>query len=208
MEEIEFSNGARAIPTELEDCYIIKPAVFGDNRGYFSPYYIDEQMKSIGFKEVVQTNRSKSAKNVLRGLHFQEEPFAQAKIVEVINGAAVDVVVDIREGSPTYGKSIAVLLMPYDKDIKDSGNQLFVPRGFAHGFVSLKDDTVFQYLVDNKYAPESEGGILWNDDVVKDTWDEVFASYDLSGENLNLSEKDKVRKPLSLSPTYFRYGEK
>lgn len=95
MEEIRFSNGSRAIPTNLEDCYIIEPAVFGDNRGYFSPYFMAEHMDQLGFERVVQTNRSLSSKGVLRGLHFQKNPFAQAKIVEVLNGKAIDVVVDM-----------------------------------------------------------------------------------------------------------------
>ena len=102
---------------------------------------------------VVQANRSKSSKGVVRGLHFQKNPKCQAKIVEVIKGSAIDVVVDIRENSPTYGKSFSVLLT------EDNNRQLFVPRGFAHGFVSLEDDTIFQYLIDNDYAPDMEGGI-------------------------------------------------
>ena len=115
MEEIVFSNGSRAIPTNLQDCYIIEPAVFGDNRGYFSPYFIANNMEQLGFERVVQTNRSLSSKGVLRGLHFQKNPFAQAKIVEVLAGKAIDVVVDMRVGSPTYGMFTDVLLMPYNK---------------------------------------------------------------------------------------------
>ena len=139
----------KKIATELNDCYIIEPSVFGDNRGYFSPYFIQKDFDELGFERVVQTNRSKSGKGVLRGLHFQKEPMTQAKIVEVISGAAIDVVVDMRVESSTYGKSTAVLLTPYDKDKENSGRQLFVPRGFAHGFLSLEDNTVFQYLIDN-----------------------------------------------------------
>ena len=117
MEEIVFSNGSRAIPTNLQDCYIIEPAVFGDNRGYFSPYFIQNDLEKldIKFEKVVQANRSKSSKGVLRGLHFQKNPFAQAKIVEVLAGKAIDVVVDMRVGSPTYGMFTDVLLMPYNK---------------------------------------------------------------------------------------------
>lgn len=208
MEEINFSNGTKAIPTNLEDCYIIEPKVFGDNRGYFCPYFLKEYMKYLGFKRVVQTNRSMSSKNVLRGLHFQKRPYAQAKIVEVISGKAVDVVVDIRKGSPTYGESTSVLLTPYDANIENSGRQLFVPRGFAHGFISLEDNTTFQYLVDNKYKPKSEGGILWRDEVVRDLWEYIFVCYDIDFNELILSDKDEIRPSLDESPTYFKYKKR
>ena len=191
----------KKIETELKDCYIIEPAVFGDNRGYFSPYFIQKDFDELGFEKVVQTNRSKSGKGVLRGLHFQKKPKTQAKIVEVISGAAIDVVVDMRADSPTYGKSTSVLLTPYNKDIEGSGRQLFVPRGFAHGFVSLEDDTVFQYLIDNDYAPETEGGILWNDPDLGINWEEIFEKYDI--EKPLLSEKDQVHPRLVDSPKYF-----
>ena len=191
----------KKIETELKDCYIIEPSVFGDNRGYFSPYFIQKDFDELGFEKVVQTNRSKSGKGVLRGLHFQKKPKTQAKIVEVISGAAIDVVVDMRADSPTYGKSTSVLLTPYNKDIEGSGRQLFVPRGFAHGFVSLEDDTVFQYLIDNDYAPETEGGILWNDPDLGINWEEIFEKYDIK-EPL-LSEKDQVHPRLVDSPKYF-----
>lgn len=208
MEEKIFANGTKAIPTGLEDCYIIDPHVFGDNRGYFVPYFLQEYMRELGFERVVQTNRSKSSRGVLRGLHFQMEPYAQAKIVEVINGAAVDVVVDMREGSPTYGKSTSVLLTPFDPSDPTSGKQLFVPRGFAHGFVSLKDDTIFQYLIDNDYAPQYEGGIYWNDDGLDINWEQIFRKYNLSASDIELSEKDQCRPELKNSPTYFEYKKK
>lgn len=207
MEEIKFNNGTKAIPTNLQDCYVIEPRVFGDNRGYFSPYFLQEYMQELGFQKVVQTNRSLSSKGVLRGLHFQQDPYAQAKIVEVITGAAVDVVVDIREGSPTYGKSTSVLLTPYNQDIIGSGRQLFVPRGFAHGFVSLKDNTTFQYLIDNDYKPEMEGGILWNDPSLDVNWDEILINNDLSENDIQLSDKDTKRLALKDSPTYFKYNK-
>lgn len=205
MEEIKFSNGSRAIKTNLEDCYIIEPAVFGDNRGYFSPYFIDENMHKLGFERVVQTNRSLSSKGVLRGLHFQKNPFAQAKIVEVINGKAIDVVVDMRIGSKTYGKSTEVLLMPYDKNIPESGRQLYVPRGFAHGFISLEDNTLFQYLIDNEYQPKYEDGILYNDPDLDIPWEDIFNHYGLKSEDILLSEKDKVRIPLKDKEEEFIY---
>ena len=192
----------KKIATELNDCYIIEPSVFGDNRGYFSPYFIQKDFDELGFERVVQTNRSKSGKGVLRGLHFQKEPMTQAKIVEVISGAAIDVVVDMRVESSTYGKSTAVLLTPYDKDKENSGRQLFVPRGFAHGFLSLEDNTVFQYLIDNDYAPSHEGGIFWNDPDLGIDWEGMMKKYDIK-EPL-LSEKDQVHPLLKASPVYFK----
>ena len=192
----------KKIATELNDCYIIEPSVFGDNRGYFSPYFIQKDFDELGFERVVQTNRSKSGKGVLRGLHFQKEPMTQAKIVEVISGAATDVVVDMRVESSTYGKSTAVLLTPYDKDKENSGRQLFVPRGFAHGFLSLEDNTVFQYLIDNDYAPSHEGGIFWNDPDLGIDWEGMMKKYDIK-EPL-LSEKDQVHPLLKDSPVYFK----
>ena len=192
----------KKIATELNDCYIIEPSVFGDNRGYFSPYFIQKDFDELGFERVVQTNRSKSGKGVLRGLHFQKEPMTQAKIVEVISGAAIDVVVDMRVESSTYGKSTAVLLTPYDKDKENSGRQLFVPRGFAHGFLSLEDNTVFQYLIDNDYAPSHEGGIFWNDPDLGIDWEGMMKKYDIK-EPL-LSEKDQVHTLLKDSPVYFK----
>lgn len=189
----------KKIPTNLEDCYILEPDRFGDDRGYFSPYFIQNDLEKldIKFEKVVQANRSKSSKGVVRGLHYQKDPKCQAKIVEVIKGAAIDVVVDIREGSPTYGMSTSVLLTP------DNNRQLFVPRGFAHGFVSLEDDTIFQYLIDNDYAPDMEGGILWNDSDLGIDWQEMFEKYDI--KNPNLSEKDKVRKKLKETDIHFKY---
>ena len=192
----------KKIATELNDCYIIEPSVFGDNRGYFSPYFIQKDFDELGFERVVQTNRSKSGKGVLRGLHFQKEPMTQAKIVEVISGAAIDVVVDMRVESSTYGKSTAVLLTPYDKYKENSGRQLFVPRGFAHGFLSLEDNTVFQYLIDNDYAPSHEGGIFWNDPDLGIDWEGMMKKYDIK-EPL-LSEKDQVHPLLKDSPVYFK----
>ena len=191
----------KIIETELQDCYIIEPNRFGDDRGYFSPYFIQEDYdkNKIKFERVVQANRSKSSKGVVRGLHFQKDPKCQAKIVEVINGKAIDVVVDIREGSPTYGKYTSVLLT------SDNNRQLFVPRGFAHGFISLEDNTIFQYLIDNDYAPNLEAGILWNDPELNIPWDEMFSEYGI--DKPLLSEKDQKHLVLSKSPNYFTYKE-
>lgn len=139
------------IDTELKDCYILEPTRFGDARGYFSAPFIDEEYRKLGFQGLKQVSRSKSAKGVLRGMHFQKGDYAQAKVVEAVQGAVIDVVVDLRKDSPSYGKWTSVLLTP------ENGRQLYVPRGFAHGFISLEDDTVFQYFVDNVYAPDQEG---------------------------------------------------
>lgn len=179
----------RKIETELKDCYILEPDRYGDDRGYFSPYFIQKNLDDLGFEKVVQANRSKSSKGVVRGLHFQKDPKCQAKIVEVISGSAIDVVVDMRVDSETYGKSISVLLTP------NNNRQLFVPRGFAHGFVSLEDNTIFQYLIDNDYAPNLEGGILWNDPDLNIPWEDIFKEYGI-GEPI-LSEKDIDREPLN-----------
>ena len=183
--------------TNLKDCFVLEPKRFGDERGYFSQYFTLSDFKDAGipFEGVVQANRSKSGKGIVRGLHFQKDPYCQAKIVECVHGAVLDCVVDIREGSPTYGDWTSVLLTP------ENGKQLFVPRGFAHGFVSLKDDTLFQYLVDNVYAPLSEGGIAWDDPDINIDWQ--FDEYGITTPVL--SEKDSKRLTLKQSPTYFKY---
>ena len=195
----------KKIATELQDCYILEPSVFGDERGYFSPFFIQKEMDKEGIKfyGVVQCNRSKSAKGVVRGLHFQKNPKCQTKLVEVIQGSAIDVVVDIREGSPTYGKHTAVLLKPYDANDKESGRQLYVPRGFAHGFISLEDNTIFQYLIDNDYAPDYEGGIYWNDPELGIDWEGMFKKYGI--DKPITSEKDTKHLVLGKSPKYFQY---
>ena len=197
----------KKIATELKDCYILEPSVFGDERGYFSPFFIQKEMdkEEIKFYGVVQCNRSKSAKGVVRGLHFQKNPKCQTKLVEVIQGSAIDVVVDIREGSPTYGKYTAVLLKPYDANDKESGRQLYVPRGFAHGFISLEDNTIFQYLIDNDYAPDYEGGIYWNDPELGIDWEGMFKKYGI--DKPITSDKDTKHLVLGKSPKYFYYGK-
>ena len=186
----------KKIETNLLDCFIIEPDRFGDERGYFSPYFIQKNFDDLGFERVVQTNRSKSCKGVVRGLHFQQEQKVQPKIVEVIKGSAIDVVVDMREDSETFGQWTKVLLT------EDNNRQLFVPRGFAHGFVSLEDDTIFQYLIDNDYAPELEGGILWNDPEIGIDWDKIFEEYNI--ETPILSAKDENRETLQKCKTRFR----
>lgn len=154
------------IPTNLKDCFIIVPDKFGDERGYYSPFYVELHNKknSLAFHGMVQGSRSMSNKGVLRGLHFQEDPLCQAKLVECLSGEVLDVVVDLRKDSPTYKQWTSVILNP------ENGKQLLVPRGFAHGFLSLKDHSLFQYLVDNDYAPSKESGFFWNDPDLKIDW--------------------------------------
>ena len=180
----------KKIQTNLKDCFIIEPDKFGDNRGYYSPFFVEEKniFEGLTMKTVAQGARSMSGKGIVRGLHFQKDPYTQAKFVECINGSVIDVVVDIRKDSPTYGQYTSVLLS------SENGRQLYVPRGFAHGFVSLEENTIFQYLVDNDYKPSHEDGILWNDSDLNIKWDDLFEKYNI--KNPILSDKDKVRKQL------------
>lgn len=183
------------IKTELEGVVILEPRLFKDDRGYFfesfSQREFDEKVRPVKF---VQDNESKSVYGVLRGLHFQKPPFAQSKLVRVIQGAVLDVAVDIRVGSPTYGKHVAVELTA------ESHRQLFIPRGFAHGFSVLTDEVVFQYKCDNFYAPQSEGAIAWNDPALGIDWRIPEAS-------VILSEKDKHHPLLKDLPETFYYSE-
>lgn len=177
------------IATELKDCYILEPARFGDARGYYSPVYIEPELAELGFQGVKQISRSKSGKGILRGMHFQKGDFAQAKIVEVVQGSVVDVVVDMRPESPSYRKWTSVLLTP------ENNRQLYIPRGFAHGFLSLEDDTIFQYFVDNAYAPEQEDGTAWDDPEINIEWQKLFAEHGI--DEPMLSEKDQHRHTLT-----------
>lgn len=183
------------IKTELEGVVILEPRLFKDDRGYFfesfSQREFDEKVRPVKF---VQDNESKSVYGVLRGLHFQKPPFAQSKLVRVIQGAVLDVAVDIRVGSPTYGKHVAVELTA------ENHRQLFIPRGFAHGFSVLTDEVVFQYKCDNFYAPQSEGAIAWNDPALGIDWRIPEAS-------VILSEKDKHHPLLKDLPETFYYSE-
>jgi len=166
------------IKTDIPEVLIIEPAVFGDARGYFLESYNKKAFEeNIGAVHFVQDNESKSSKGVVRGLHFQKPPFTQAKLVRCIEGAVLDVAVDIRRGSPTYGKHVAVKLTGENK------KQLFVPRGFAHGFAVLSETAIFSYKVDNTYAPEYDGGILWNDAALQIDWN-------LAEKEVKLSDKD------------------
>ena len=174
------------IPQSIPEIVLIEPQVHGDQRGYFvETFRQDKFEKAIGYKvNFIQDNESKSSKGVLRGLHFQLPPFAQSKLVRVIEGEVLDVAVDIRQGSPTFGKHEAVILNDQNK------RQLFVPRGFAHGFVVLSDTAIFSYKVDNYYSPECDKGLLFEDPGLKIDWK-------LPKEKLKLSEKDLKQPGLS-----------
>lgn len=181
------------IKTEIPEVVIIEPKVFGDSRGYFLESYNKKEFeKNVIITEFIQDNESKSSKGVLRGLHFQKPPFEQAKLVRCIKGKVLDVAVDIRKGSPTYGKHVAVELS------EDNKRQLFVPRGFAHGFVVLSENAIFAYKVDNWYAPDYDSGIMWNDSDLNIDWM-------ISSDEVLLSEKDKNLTFLKDLDTPFNY---
>ncbi|MDI3521033.1 MAG: dTDP-4-dehydrorhamnose 3,5-epimerase [Anaerophaga sp.] len=171
------------IPTQVKDCVIIEPKVFGDHRGYFFESYNQKQFeKHIGKVDFVQDNESRSSRGVLRGLHFQLPPYNQAKLVRCIEGEVLDIAVDLRKDSPTFKKYVSVKLSSENK------KQLFVPRGFAHGFVVLSPTAIFAYKVDNWYAPEHDSGIIWNDP-------EIGVDWQISKKDILLSDKDSTLKP-------------
>ena len=182
------------IQTEIPGVVIIEPKVFGDERGYFfeswSQKDFDEQVRPIKF---VQDNESKSSYGVLRGLHFQKGKHAQSKLVRVVKGKVLDVAVDIRKGSHTFGKHVAVELT------EDNHRQFFVPRGFAHGFVVLSETAVFQYKCDNLYAPTEEGALAWDDP-------EIGIDWGVPADKVILSAKDKVHPMLKESTELFDYN--
>lgn len=167
------------LQTDIPGVVIIEPKIFGDDRGYFFESWsqddFDKQVRPIKF---VQDNESKSCYGVLRGLHFQKGRNAQSKLVRVVKGRVLDVAVDIRKGSPTFGKHVAVELT------QDNHRQLFVPRGFAHGFVVLSEEAIFQYKCDNLYAPQSEGALAWDDP-------EISIDWKVPSDKIILSTKDK-----------------
>ncbi|MDQ7043831.1 MAG: dTDP-4-dehydrorhamnose 3,5-epimerase [Sulfurimonas sp.] len=181
--------------TAIPDVVIIEPQVHGDERGYFvETFRADKLEEFLGFKiNFCQDNESKSSRGVLRGLHYQLHPAAQTKLVRVIQGSVLDVAVDIRKDSPTFGQHVSVELSAENK------KQMFVPRGFAHGFVVLEDDTIFAYKVDNYYSPQNDRGILFSDEALSINWQVPF-------DELNLSAKDKVQPKLSETDDLFEYG--
>ena len=175
----------KVIKTKLEGVVIIEPQVFFDDRGYFfesfSQQRFNEQVAPITF---VQDNESKSSYGVLRGLHFQKPPFAQSKLVRVVKGKVLDVAVDLRKGSPTFGQYESVVLSEENK------RQFFIPQGFAHGFAVLSEEAIFQYKCDNYYAPQSEGSVRWNDPTTAIDWQ-------LPEKDIILSAKDEKAPLLS-----------
>ena len=167
------------IQTEIDGVWLIEPTVFSDERGYFMEAFKKEEFEAnIGPVDFVQDNESKSSFGVLRGLHYQKGEHSQAKLVRVIKGEVLDVAVDLRKSSPTFGKHVCVLLSEENK------RQFFIPRGFAHGFAVLSDEAIFTYKVDNKYAPQSEASIIYNDATLGIDWP-------LAESQMLLSPKDK-----------------
>jgi len=183
------------IRTEIEDVVIVEPQVHGDERGYFIETFREDKLEDfLEYKiDFCQDNESKSSKGVLRGLHYQLAPYAQTKLVRVIQGRVLDIAVDIRKNSPTFGKHVAVELSSKNK------KQLLVPRGFAHAFVVLEDNTIFSYKVDNYYNPECDRGIAFNDEALDIDWI-------LNTNELNLSAKDKNQPKFSETNELFEYG--
>lgn len=184
----------KVITTDIEGVVILQPDVFGDNRGYFleswSQPRFDEAVRPIRF---VQDNESKSRYGVLRGLHYQKGKYAQSKLVRVVKGRVLDVAVDIRRGSPTFGRYVAVELS------EENHLQLFIPRGFAHGFSVLSEEAVFQYKCDNLYAPDKEGAIAWDDPTIDIDWR-------LPAEDIVLSAKDAAHPTLTDATDLFDYN--
>ncbi|WP_300723060.1 dTDP-4-dehydrorhamnose 3,5-epimerase [uncultured Alistipes sp.] len=184
----------KVLKTPLEGVVIIEPRLFEDSRGYFSESFsqrdFDAQVAPVRF---VQDNESRSCYGVVRGLHFQRPPFAQAKLVRCVRGAVLDVAVDIRRGSPTFGQHVAVELT------EENHRQLFIPRGFAHGFSVLSDVALFQYKCDNPYAPQSEGAIAWDDPALGIDWR-------IPAPRILLSAKDAAHPRLAEADLPFEYN--
>lgn len=183
------------IRTGIEDVIVCEPQLFGDERGYFFETFRQDKLEEfLGFNiHFCQDNESKSTFGVLRGLHYQLPPHAQTKLVRVIKGRVLDVAVDIRKGSPSFGKHVAVELTSENK------KQLLVPRGFAHGFVVLSDEAIFAYKVDNYYNPESDRGIAFDDEYLNIDWS-------ISNKKIKLSDKDKRQSSFNDSE-YFNFKE-
>ena len=176
------------IKTDLEGVFIIQPKVLNDARGYFFEAWKKEEFEEhVGNVNFVQDNESKSTRGVLRGLHYQKGEFAQAKLVRVIKGRVLDVAVDLRRSSKTFGRYVAVELSDENK------RQLFIPRGFAHGFLVRSDEAIFTYKVDNAYAPQAEACILWKDEDINVDW--------------NVDEKEIVMSEKDLRACYLREAE-
>jgi len=181
------------IPQSIPDVLLIEPKVHGDSRGYFMESFRQDLLDDFLGYEVnfVQDNESKSSKGVLRGLHYQLPPYAQSKLVRVIEGRVLDVAVDIRQSSPTFGQYVSKELS------SDNRHQLFIPRGFAHGFVVLSESAVFAYKVDNYYSPDDDRGIAYHDQEINIDWM-------LKSDELKLSDKDKLHPVLSKTKDLFK----
>jgi len=181
------------IPQSIKDVILIEPTIHGDDRGYFIETFRQDLLEeAVGFRvNFVQDNESKSTKGVLRGLHYQLPPYTQAKLVKVIEGSVLDIALDIRKSSPTFGQHVSLELTAQNK------RQLFVPHGFAHGFVTLSDSATFAYKVDNYYAPEHDRGIAFDDEQLKINWQ-------LLTEELQLSDKDKTHPSLANAKYLFK----
>lgn len=178
------------IETEIKGVYIIEPHVFNDARGYFMESWKRAEFEQyIGAVDFIQDNESKSSYGVLRGLHYQKGDASQAKLVRVIKGRVLDVAVDLRKSSATFGKHVMVELS------EDNKRQFFIPRGFAHGFLVLSDEAIFTYKVDNVYAPQAEAGIRWNDPQLSIDWP-------IDQKDVQTSEKD-LKQPLFVDAEYF-----
>lgn len=184
------------IKSNIEGVVIIEPRIFRDDRGYFFESFSQRDFQEKVCNTVfVQDNESKSSYGVLRGLHFQKPPYAQSKLVRVIKGAVLDIAVDIRKGSPTFGQHVAVELT------EENHRQFFIPRGFAHGFSVLTDEVIFQYKCDNFYAPQSEGALAWDDPDLAIDWR-------IPTDKVLLSEKDRHHSRLRDAEWLFDYNEK
>lgn len=182
------------IKTLIEGVVIIEPRLFKDDRGYFFESFNQREFEEKVCKTTfMQDNESKSSYGVIRGLHFQKPPFAQSKLVRVVKGAALDVAVDIRKGSPTFGQHVAVELT------EENHRQFFIPRGFAHGFSVLSEEVIFQYKCDNFYAPESESALAWDDPDLGIDWR-------IPADKVVLSEKDKRHPILKNANLIFDYS--
>ena len=169
--------------TAIKGVYVIEPRVFADSRGYFMEAWKQAEFNEhVGHVEFVQDNESKSSRGVLRGLHYQKGEFSQAKLVRVIKGCVLDVAVDLRRSSPTFGQHVMVELSEENK------RQFFIPRGFAHGFLVMSDEAIFTYKVDNAYAPQADAGIRWNDPALGIKWP-------VNPDEVQTSEKD-LKQPL------------
>ncbi|MBN2597979.1 MAG: dTDP-4-dehydrorhamnose 3,5-epimerase [Marinifilaceae bacterium] len=188
------------IKTEIPEVVIIEPKVFGDDRGYFFESFNQKEFEeNIGKIDFVQDNESKSSRGVLRGLHFQKPPFNQAKLVRCIEGEVLDVAVDLRKDSMTYKKYVAVSLSGENK------RQLFVPRGFAHGFVVLSENATFAYKVDNWYSPNHDSGIAWNDEEIAVDWQIALEEVQLSGKDQQLLPLSETENPFVLDMELCEY---